>query len=194
PAPPGRPWRRTCRRSSARRAASRSGTARRGARSPGRAAGRRRSRLPLGRAARRGVGQGRREEHGGRSRLQATGLRTPPHGDNPWRCRLHRSTIRWMELTHWPLYGLRLRTPRLELRLPVLAELDALAGTAARGVHEPGSMPFGVPWTDCPPAERAQRVMTHFWKLLGEWTPQRWRRSEERRVGKECGMRWASDQ
>jgi len=80
-----------------------------------------------------------------------------------------------MELTHWPLYGLRLRTPRLELRLPDLAELDALAGTAARGVHEPGSMPFGVPWPDCPPAERAQRVMTHFWKLLGEWTPQRWR-------------------
>ncbi|WP_051065521.1 GNAT family N-acetyltransferase [Nocardiopsis potens] len=80
-----------------------------------------------------------------------------------------------MELTHWPLYGLRLCTPRLELRLPDLAELDALAGTAARGVHEPGSMPFAFPWTDCPPAERGRRVMAHFWKLLGEWDPQRWR-------------------
>ena len=29
-------------------------------------------------------------------------------------------------LRHWPLFGLRLRTPRLELRLPSLADLDEL--------------------------------------------------------------------
>ena len=36
-----------------------------------------------------------------------------------------------MTLSHWPLSGLRLRTPLLELRLPTLADLDELAGLAA---------------------------------------------------------------
>jgi len=51
-----------------------------------------------------------------------------------------------MDLT--PLYGLRLRTDRLELRWPDEAELTALAALAATGVHAPGEMPFVVPWTD----------------------------------------------
>ena len=77
-------------------------------------------------------------------------------------------------MTHWPLYGLRLRTPRLELRLPALAELDALAQLSAEGVHDPGSMPFAVPWTDLPPAERARSVMQFHWRTLASWTPQDW--------------------
>jgi RimJ/RimL family protein N-acetyltransferase len=79
-----------------------------------------------------------------------------------------------MEATHWPLYGLRLRTPRLELRLPRLAELDALAQLATEGVHDPSWTPFLVPWTDLPPAERARSVMQHHWRTLAEWTPQDW--------------------
>jgi RimJ/RimL family protein N-acetyltransferase len=79
-----------------------------------------------------------------------------------------------MKLTHWPLQGLRLRTPRLELRLPGLAELDALAQLAADGVHDPGWMPFSVPWTDLPPAERARSVMQFHWRTLAGWTPQDW--------------------
>lgn len=47
-----------------------------------------------------------------------------------------------------PLFGLRLRTPRLELRLPREDELVELAGVARRGVHPPNEMPFLVPWTD----------------------------------------------
>jgi hypothetical protein len=43
-----------------------------------------------------------------------------------------------VKLTHWPLHGLRLRTPRLELRLPGLEELDALAQLSADGVHDAG--------------------------------------------------------
>jgi RimJ/RimL family protein N-acetyltransferase len=77
-------------------------------------------------------------------------------------------------VSHWPLYGLRLRTPRLELRLPGLEELNALAGLAAEGVHDPGWMPFGVPWTDAPPAERARSVMQFHWRTLAGWTPQDW--------------------
>ncbi|WP_326765720.1 hypothetical protein OG978_15020 [Streptomyces sp. NBC_01591] len=36
-----------------------------------------------------------------------------------------------MKPQHWPLYGLRLRTPRLEPRLPDLELLDGLAPVAA---------------------------------------------------------------
>ncbi|MDQ2875948.1 MAG: GNAT family N-acetyltransferase [Actinomycetota bacterium] len=79
-----------------------------------------------------------------------------------------------MKVTHWPLHGLRLRTPRLELRLPGLEELDALAQLSADGVHDPGWMPFLVPWTDLPPAERARSVMQFYWRTLADWTPQDW--------------------
>jgi RimJ/RimL family protein N-acetyltransferase len=79
-----------------------------------------------------------------------------------------------VKLTHWPLQGLRLRTPRLELRLPGLEELDALAQLAADGVHDPGWMPFLVPWTDLPPAERARSVVQFHWRTLADWTPLDW--------------------
>ncbi|WP_017626405.1 GNAT family N-acetyltransferase [Nocardiopsis chromatogenes] len=79
-----------------------------------------------------------------------------------------------MNLDHWPLYGLRLATPRLELRLPDLKELDALGSVAAAGVHAPDRMPFLIPWTDAPPDERARSVLTHFWKTQSEWRPGAW--------------------
>jgi RimJ/RimL family protein N-acetyltransferase len=47
-----------------------------------------------------------------------------------------------------PLYGLRLRTPRLELRLGSREELVALGELAREGIHPPDEMPFLVPWTD----------------------------------------------
>ncbi|MER5641064.1 GNAT family protein [Kitasatospora sp. NPDC002227] len=75
---------------------------------------------------------------------------------------------------HWPLLNLTLRTPRLELRLPSEPELAALADLAAEGVHEPERMPFVVPWTDRPPAERARGVVQHHWLRRGTWTPQDW--------------------
>lgn len=68
------------------------------------------------------------------------------------------------DLRHWPLYGLRLRTPRLELRLPGLGLLDELASVAAHGVHDPDRMPFNVPWTDGTPDEVGRAVFQH---LLG---------------------------
>lgn len=79
-----------------------------------------------------------------------------------------------MDVAHWPLYGLRLRTLRLELRLPLIEELGALAQVAAEGVHDPCSMPFGVPWTDLPPTERARSVMQFHWRMLAEWAPRDW--------------------
>ena len=79
-----------------------------------------------------------------------------------------------MTLTHWPLSGLRLRTPRLEMRLPTLAELDELASLAAEGIHDPGVMPFGVAWTDVPPQERARSVLQFQLSQWGGWSPGDW--------------------
>jgi len=77
-------------------------------------------------------------------------------------------------MQNWPLSGLRLRTPRLELRLPSLADLDDLARLAAEGVHDPAVQPFGVPWTDVPPDQRARSVLQYHWRIWGEWSPQDW--------------------
>ncbi|WP_130797469.1 GNAT family N-acetyltransferase [Streptomyces otsuchiensis] len=75
---------------------------------------------------------------------------------------------------HWPLLGLRLNTPRLELRLPTEDELAELADLAAEGVHESDRMPFVVPWTDAPPADRARSVVQHHWRGRGNWVPDDW--------------------
>ncbi len=47
-----------------------------------------------------------------------------------------------------PLTRLRLRTPRLELRVPTKAEARRLFAVAEAGIHDPGDMPFEIPWTD----------------------------------------------
>jgi hypothetical protein len=58
---------------------------------------------------------------------------------------------------HWPLSSLRIRTPRLELRLPTPDELAALAALSAGPIHDPAVQPFANGWTDAPPAERVRR-------------------------------------
>lgn len=74
----------------------------------------------------------------------------------------------------WPLYGLRIRTARLELTLPDLDMLDELAQLAARGVHDPEMMPFGIPWTDKPSPELERSVVQHSLLQVASWTHQRW--------------------
>ena len=79
-----------------------------------------------------------------------------------------------MLVDHFPLLGLRLTTPRLELRLPSAEDLSALADLAASGIHDPDDSPFLVRWTDAPPAEAARSVVLHHWRGLGAWTAQDW--------------------
>jgi RimJ/RimL family protein N-acetyltransferase len=75
---------------------------------------------------------------------------------------------------HWPLFGLRLTTPRLELRVPDLADLARLADVAAAGVHDPDRQPFAVPWTDGTPVEVARGTLQFQWRMLGQWAPDNW--------------------
>ena len=71
-----------------------------------------------------------------------------------------------------PLYGLRLRTPRLELRLPSHDELVELREVARAGVHPPESMPFFYAWTDEPYSE--DWVVAFHEQARAEWTPESW--------------------
>lgn len=74
----------------------------------------------------------------------------------------------------WPLFGLVLRTPRLELRLPSPEQLAALGELAADGIHDPAVMPFLMPWTDVEPPARARSVLQWQWRQWAEHTPQKW--------------------
>jgi hypothetical protein len=74
----------------------------------------------------------------------------------------------------WPLYGLTVATPRLELRLPREEELAELADLAGRGVHPPGERPFLTPWTEGGPAERARFVLHWHWHQLASWEVASW--------------------
>ena len=75
---------------------------------------------------------------------------------------------------YWPLFELRVRTPRLELRYPDDDDLVALAGLAAQGVHDPATMPFYVPWTraESPALERG--VLQFLWSRRAELSSDRW--------------------
>jgi RimJ/RimL family protein N-acetyltransferase len=77
-------------------------------------------------------------------------------------------------LSLWPLFGLCLRTARLELRLPGTDDLGALAALAAEGIHDPETMPFSVPWTDVSPQERARSVLRWQWNRWAAWRPECW--------------------
>ena len=79
-----------------------------------------------------------------------------------------------MGLEHaWPLFGLRLRTPRLELRIVRDTDLDGLVSAVDAGVHPPEQMPFAQPWTDAAPDERRRGYVRHVWERRAV-TPERW--------------------
>ncbi|MEU4242941.1 GNAT family protein [Actinoplanes sp. NPDC026619] len=79
-----------------------------------------------------------------------------------------------MIVDNWPLFGLVLRTPRLELRLPDLAQLAELGEIAAAGVHDPAVQPFTAEWTDQPPEKVAGSVLQWHWGTWASWQPDNW--------------------
>jgi RimJ/RimL family protein N-acetyltransferase len=69
------------------------------------------------------------------------------------------------------LWGIRIRTPRLELRLPAEDELAAFFRVAEAGVHPPEEMPFAIPWTDTLTEEAFTSHHKGCWEA---WSPDRW--------------------
>jgi RimJ/RimL family protein N-acetyltransferase len=74
----------------------------------------------------------------------------------------------------WPLFALRLETPRLTLRPIRDEDLPGLVEAAQRGVHDPERMPFGVPWTDWEPARMARSMVQFHWGMRANATVENW--------------------
>jgi RimJ/RimL family protein N-acetyltransferase len=78
-------------------------------------------------------------------------------------------------MTHlWPLFDLRIRTARLELRLPTEVELIELAAIAAAGIHPPEEMPFAFAWTDLPSPAFERSFLQYHWGTRAQWRPEKW--------------------
>ena len=75
---------------------------------------------------------------------------------------------------HWPLFDLVIRTPRVTLRYLDDALGDALAALAAGGVHDPGFMPFTMPWTDVPSPELERNALRFYWRSRADTSADSW--------------------
>lgn len=75
----------------------------------------------------------------------------------------------------WPLFGLSVRTPRVELRYPTDDEVAEIAARSAiDGIHDPSFMPFGFEWTDvAPPLQQRNSIQFH-WSLRAAWRADSW--------------------
>ena len=75
---------------------------------------------------------------------------------------------------HWPLFDLRIRTQRVEIRLPRDDVLEELGRLALKGIHDSTLMPFLHPWTDEPSPQLERGVMQWGWRHRAEWSPLDW--------------------
>jgi len=74
----------------------------------------------------------------------------------------------------WPLFGLRVRTPRLTLSHPTDDDLEALNAVVDQGIHDRQVMPFEIAWTDESPDIRPRHSLQHWWRVRATWEPDKW--------------------
>lgn len=74
----------------------------------------------------------------------------------------------------WPLFGLKIRSPRLQLRLVRDEDLPGVIDAALAGIHDPAVMPFTVPWTDAPREVLIRETAKHQWRVRSSVEPDNW--------------------
>jgi RimJ/RimL family protein N-acetyltransferase len=79
-----------------------------------------------------------------------------------------------MENPFWPLFALRIRSSRVEIRLPSDDDLVALATLAGKGVHDSRSMPFLNAWTDEPSPQLERGLLQWGWRHRAQWDVNKW--------------------
>jgi RimJ/RimL family protein N-acetyltransferase len=75
----------------------------------------------------------------------------------------------------WPLFGLRIRSERLVMRLPTEDDLLRLMVVAKAGIHPHGEMPFGVAWSIAPSPEFERGFLRHHWDTWAHWSAESWK-------------------
>jgi RimJ/RimL family protein N-acetyltransferase len=75
---------------------------------------------------------------------------------------------------HWPLFDLEVRTPRLTLRYADDHLCTELATLASKGIHDPSTMPFAVPWTDIESPELERQAFRFWWGCRADTSPAKW--------------------
>lgn len=74
----------------------------------------------------------------------------------------------------WPLFGLRLHTPRLVLRPVRDEDFPGLVDAAVAGIHEPDRLPFLSPWSEAEPEPLARSMVQFQWGLRTRLAPEKW--------------------
>lgn len=74
----------------------------------------------------------------------------------------------------WPLFGLRVTTPRLTLAYPTDEMIVGLVEVADRGIHPEGENPFSSNWSALPEDERAVSIAQYRWSCRGTHRPDDW--------------------
>jgi RimJ/RimL family protein N-acetyltransferase len=77
-------------------------------------------------------------------------------------------------VSYWPLFDLRIETPRLLLRLPQDDDFPGLLDAIDAGIHDPETMPFTIPWTDVEPEARRISAVQHWWGNRANWRVDDW--------------------
>jgi len=74
----------------------------------------------------------------------------------------------------WPVFGLRIRTEHLVLRIPRDEDMPAFIDLAKAGIHPPDEMPFGVAWSVVPSPDFERSFLKFHWGTRSAWTPEAW--------------------
>jgi len=74
----------------------------------------------------------------------------------------------------WPIFGLRLATPRLTLIPLQDCDLVETVDLVLAGIHDPTRMPFKMPWTDAPRDELIPNSLRYYWTSRAASTPDDW--------------------
>ena len=75
---------------------------------------------------------------------------------------------------HWPLWDLRIRTERLELRPVREQEMEDLVAVIDGGVHDPATMPFLNAFTDVENPQRTRDSYRFWFRNWAEWSADAW--------------------
>jgi RimJ/RimL family protein N-acetyltransferase len=72
----------------------------------------------------------------------------------------------------WPVFGLRVEAGPVELSAICDDDIPLLVDLASRGIHEPGAMPFAIPWSTA--TDLGHKMAAYYWRTRAEFSPKAW--------------------